>query len=101
MIRRPPRSTLFPYTTLFRTGDEEKSQGWTALILDANGNGERDAYVEPDQPVDPAKDKRIGGGLYAVAPAPDGSVWGTVVGVPGAVIPPAPRSHPPRAGPAA
>src|SRR3712207_7760136 len=23
MIRRPPRSTLFPYTTLFRSGDDE------------------------------------------------------------------------------
>src|SRR3712207_8693428 len=23
MIRRPPRSTLFPYTTLFRSGEEE------------------------------------------------------------------------------
>src|SRR5260370_36406719 len=23
MIRRPPRSTLFPYTTLFRSGDRE------------------------------------------------------------------------------
>src|SRR2546430_11682098 len=23
MIRRPPRSTLFPYTTLFRSGDEQ------------------------------------------------------------------------------
>src|SRR5690349_24094935 len=23
MIRRPPRSTLFPYTTLFRSGDNE------------------------------------------------------------------------------
>src|SRR2546421_1648956 len=23
MIRRPPRSTLFPYTTLFRSGDAE------------------------------------------------------------------------------
>src|SRR3712207_8599108 len=23
MIRRPPRSTLFPYTTLFRSGHEE------------------------------------------------------------------------------
>ena len=33
------------------TGDEEKSQGWTALIIDTNGNGKRDAYVEPDQPV--------------------------------------------------
>ena len=40
------------------TGDEEKSQGWTALIMDTNGNGKRDAYVEPNQPVDPTKDKR-------------------------------------------
>ena len=35
------------------TGDEEKSQGWTALVLDTNGNGKRDAYVEPSQPLDP------------------------------------------------
>src|SRR3712207_8327793 len=25
MIRRPPRSTLFPYTTLFRSVDEERA----------------------------------------------------------------------------
>ena len=31
------------------TGDEVKSQGWTALILDTNGNGKRDeGYVEPN-----------------------------------------------------
>ena len=54
------------------TGDEEKSQGWTALIMDTNGNGKRDAYVEPDQPVDPTKDKRFGAAFYSVAPAPDG-----------------------------
>src|SRR5215216_7179562 len=24
MIRRPPRSTLFPYTTLFRSGDDRR-----------------------------------------------------------------------------
>ena len=36
-------------------------------------------YVEPDQPVDPAKDKRIAGGFYAVMPSPvDGSIWGSV-----------------------
>ncbi len=33
-----------------QTGDAAKSQGWTALVLDTNGNGKRDAYVEPDQP---------------------------------------------------
>src|SRR3989449_10040645 len=27
MIRRPPRSTLFPYTTLFRSGDEQGDAG--------------------------------------------------------------------------
>ncbi len=77
------------------TGDEEKSQGWTALIMDTNGNGKRDAYVEPDQPVDPAKDKRFGGAFYSVAPAPDGSVWGTVLGFPGAVVRLSPGANPP------
>jgi len=78
-----------------QTGDEEKSQGWTALILDANGNGKRDAYVEPDQPVDPTKDKRIAAGLYSVAPAPDGSVWGTSLGFPGALVRLSPGPNPP------
>jgi len=83
-------------TRLFdQTGDEVQSQGWTALILDTNGNGKRDAYVEPDQPVDPAKDKRISAGLYAVAPAPDGSIWGTSLGFPGAVVRLNPGPHPP------
>ena len=68
------------------TGDEQASQGWTALILDASGNGKRDDYVEPDEPVDPAKDKRIGAGFYAVSPAPDGSVWGSSLGYPGAIV---------------
>src|SRR3712207_7696085 len=27
MIRRPPRSTLFPYTTLFRSGDRRHERG--------------------------------------------------------------------------
>ena len=33
---------------LDETGDLAKSQGWTALILDTNGNGKRDEYVEPN-----------------------------------------------------
>src|SRR5688572_31471112 len=28
MIRRPPRSTLFPYTTLFRSGAGSCAAGW-------------------------------------------------------------------------
>jgi hypothetical protein len=83
-------------TKLFeQTGDEERSQGWTALILDTNGNGKRDAYTEPDQPLDPTKDRRFGGAFYAVAPAPDGSVWGSQLGFPGAVIRLSPGSNPP------
>ncbi|MDB4888674.1 MAG: hypothetical protein JWL61_529, partial [Gemmatimonadetes bacterium] len=77
------------------TGDEEKSQGWTALILDANGNGKRDEYVEPNQPLDPTKDKRINAGLYSVAPAPDGSVWGSSLGFPGSIVRLTPGSNPP------
>src|SRR5438132_1333206 len=63
------------------TGDAAKSQGWSPFILDTNGNGKRDDYVEPNQPIDPAKDKRIvpGSGPYAVMPSPvDGSIWYTV-----------------------
>ena len=75
-----------------------KSQGWTALILDTNGNGKRDAYVEPNQPLDPTKDQRIGGALYAVAPAPDGSIWGTQLGYPGRGHPAVARREPARDG---
>jgi hypothetical protein len=65
------------------TGDEQKAQGWTPLILDTNGNGKRDDYVEPNQPVDPTKDKRVVAGLYSVAVNPvDGTVWGTSLGIP-------------------
>src|SRR5256885_17070185 len=39
MIRRPPRSTLFPYTTLFR------SCGWVVFV-DRNGNKRWDPREE-------------------------------------------------------
>jgi hypothetical protein len=69
------------------TGDEVQSQGWTPFVIDTIGNGKRGAYVEPDQPLDPTKDKRIAVNEYAVAVSPvDGSVWGSVLGVPGAVV---------------
>ena len=77
------------------TGDEEAAQGWTALILDTNGNGQRDAYVEPDQAVDPTMDKRVSTPFYAVAPAADGSIWGSFQGSPGGVVRLTPGSNPP------
>jgi hypothetical protein len=75
-------------TKLFwETGDAAKAQGWTPLIVDTNGNGKRDAYVEPNQPEDPSKDKRIGLGFYAVAYSPaDGAIWGSNIGHPGYVL---------------
>ena len=84
-------------TKLFdETHDEEKSQGWTALILDTNGNGKRDEYVEPDQPIDPKKDKRINAAFYGVTVSPvDSSIWGTVLGFPGAVVRLNPGANPP------
>src|SRR5258708_12417370 len=32
MIRRPPRSTLFPYTTLFRSAEGDRRRGLHALV---------------------------------------------------------------------
>ena len=52
------------------TGDEVKSQGWTPFILDTNGNGKRDEYTEPNQPLDPDKDRRINVAFYGVSPEP-------------------------------
>jgi len=78
-----------------KTHDEKTAQGWSAFVLDYNGNGKRDAYTEPNQPADPAKDKRINVSFYGVAPAPDGSVWGSVLGMPGALVRFVPGSHPP------
>jgi hypothetical protein len=78
------------------TGDAARSQGWTALVLDTNGNGRRDPHTEPNEPADPAKDTRINSPFYAVMPSPvDGSIWGSTLGVPGAVVRLVPGSNPP------
>ena len=38
------------------TGDQARSQGWTPLIVDTNGNGKRDeGYNEPGRPGDPSQ----------------------------------------------
>ncbi|MGE3705894.1 MAG: carboxypeptidase-like regulatory domain-containing protein [Vicinamibacterales bacterium] len=79
-----------------KTGDAASSQGWTPLVLDTNGNGKRDPYVEPNQAADPTKDTRINSPFYAVMPNPvDGSVWGSTLGVPGAIVRLAPGPNPP------
>src|SRR2546429_6490054 len=51
MIRRPPRSTLFPYTTLFRSVRSEgvwclaRLQGSLNRLLPERGRGEIDMHV--------------------------------------------------------
>src|SRR3990167_3867587 len=35
MIRRPPRSTLFPYTTLFRSGRFRRMRWWGSILRSA------------------------------------------------------------------
>src|SRR2546430_12389781 len=41
MIRRPPRSTLFPYTTLFRSADRERGRGDVPAAGGKSGNRDR------------------------------------------------------------
>jgi hypothetical protein len=78
-----------------KTHDEQKAQGWTVFVLDTNGNGKRDAYVEPNDPIDPARDKRITAPFYGVAPSPvDGAIWGSVLGMPGSLVRLVPGSDP-------
>jgi len=82
-----PQIAWFDTKIYNATKDETKAQGWSAFVLDTNGNGKRDAYVGINDPIDPTKDKRIQGGFYGVAPSPlDGSIWGSVLGMPGAVV---------------
>src|SRR2546426_6990210 len=47
MIRRPPRSTLFPYTTLFRSHGVERRDGVAAL--EAAGSPPRVSGVDRDR----------------------------------------------------
>src|SRR5256885_2933691 len=39
MIRRPPRSTLFPYTTLFRSREAERGEGRERSTGQGNAHG--------------------------------------------------------------
>jgi hypothetical protein len=78
-----------------KTHDEKAAQGWSAFVVDNNGNGKRDAYTEPNQPADPTKDKRLAIQFYGDSPGFDGSIWGTVQGMPGALGRFVPGAHPP------
>src|SRR2546427_12100948 len=76
MIRRPPRSTLFPYTTLFRSG--RKLLPFHANLLQA--------AVQIDAPVLPVGLRFIDGATGQISHAPSyegdetllGSIWRTL-----------------------
>lgn len=88
-----------------QTHDERKSQAWTALVLDTNGNNKRDAYLDSEQKVltapsgeslgtsaalsgtaDSAHDTRLNAAFYGLAVGTDGMVWGSVLGFPGGIV---------------
>src|SRR3712207_7341676 len=48
MIRRPPRSTLFPYTTLFRSAPPNSPSARVSIRRAAPGRGSRRAGVKAD-----------------------------------------------------
>src|SRR3712207_7654794 len=57
MIRRPPRSTLFPYTTLFRSvAAEDDGQGLAHLVGRNHARNER-CHRGPQQSVRQAADQ--------------------------------------------
>src|SRR5437762_8023368 len=54
MIRRPPRSTLFPYTTLFRSVDKRREGGIRKAPLGAHRAaqlGRQQRRRDPESPV--------------------------------------------------
>lgn len=96
------------------THDAAKSQGWTALVLDTNGNGKRDPYMEGEQKVttapsgeslgtsqvvnaigDSTHDTRLNAAFYGLGIGPDGMIWGSVLGFPGGVVRLNPGKNPP------
>ncbi len=98
-----------------QTQDAQKSQGWTALVLDTNGNGKRDAYLDSEQKVltapsgesmgtssalgsiaDSSRDTRLNAAPYGIAVGTDGKIWGSVLGFPGGLVRLDPGPNPPQ-----
>src|SRR3712207_6991495 len=70
MIRRPPRSTLFPYTTLFRS-DPVAPEGFVVLDVTAAGVNYADTHQAENSYLAPAELPLIPGGEVA-GTTPDG-----------------------------
>src|SRR2546430_14617439 len=77
MIRRPPRSTLFPYTTLFRSVGPERQHGGAAGHPDFE---ERLAGVyRPNRDHRAAGDAHVGHVLNERTPQPGGGTGSEVL----------------------
>src|SRR3712207_1793434 len=69
MIRRPPRSTLFPYTTLFRSGEPRGAQGRRRPLLRGAvrrgllEGGARDVPVDQRHAGGVLRGRHVGGGV--------------------------------------
>src|SRR5687768_18325935 len=61
MLRRPPRSTLFPYTTLFRSHAD-------GLAADAPADAAAVLLMQPDAPPAGAADEQLAHGSLSRAP---------------------------------
>src|SRR5256885_14840475 len=63
MIRRPPRSTLFPYTTLFRSQQIRQDEGIAGVTLAAGGGVARPSRLEgvrvDGHDLEPGVDERV------------------------------------------
>ncbi len=63
------------------TGDAMKSQGWTPTVVNVSGTGKRAAFVGPDKPIEPGKDKWVKAAFYGIMPSVKGDViWGQAMG---------------------
>src|SRR2546426_11532196 len=82
MIRRPPRSTLFPYTTLFRSGLGTRSQRGAVLADDHRGDalgqqlGLDGIAGEGALPRDPVQPQLLAQGVTTVIVGQDGTSLG-------------------------
>src|ERR1035438_2113354 len=103
MIRRPPRSTLFPYTTLFRSPQATPAPGGMILqvhvnsvlvpvvVRDAQGRALGDLKEEDFKVFDQGKKRAIAGFSIEEGPPADGGAQSLAPGpvTPGAAAAPA------------
>src|SRR5260370_19938159 len=61
MIRRPPRSTLFPYTTLFRSQTDRLFRRFTPIATPSPKNLQPNYHPPPQASCDPKRRGRAGG----------------------------------------